>query len=287
MQDASEAAVQLTRFRVDGGDRVGYVDGAELVEVETSWSELLGLALENGAAVRAKSSGRRWSHADCEVLKPLDEACRGVFCIGLNYREHTEEVGNELGETPTGRPPIFFKLVDSMVGPTEPIVADPAVSKQVDWEVELGVVIGKAGRHIPVERVHEHIVGYTIVVDTTSRDLQREHVQWFMGKNAHAASPIGPCVVTADAFGFPPALEMSLSVNGVEKQRARTDKMMWSIAEFVAMTSDVVVLQPGDVFATGSPPGVGFARRPPEFLAKGDVLRAEIDGIGVLEHAVE
>lgn len=276
--------MQLARFTVEDQDRVGFVDGDELVEVESDWLDLLARVVEQREA--SGCGVARWPRQSCELLAPLEPSARGVFCIGLNYREHADEVGDELGEVPVEQPPIFLKLPESMLAPNRPLVLDPDLSKEMDWEVELGVVIGKGGRRIAADRVAEHIAGYTIVVDTTARDLQRGHIQWFIGKNAHQSSPIGPYVVTTDEVGFPPALELSLRLNGVEKQRARTDEMIWSIAEFISVTSRAVELKPGDVFATGSPPGVGFTREPPEFLSPGDLLRAEIDKIGVLEHVV-
>jgi 2-keto-4-pentenoate hydratase/2-oxohepta-3-ene-1,7-dioic acid hydratase in catechol pathway len=278
--------VHLARFRADGEERVGFADAGDLVEVAHSWIEVLGEALEAPSRIAAAATGARWPLADCELLPPLEATSRGVFCIGMNYQAHTAEVGSQLGAVPSGRPSIFLKLASSMLGPGKPLVLDPALSTEIDWEVELGVVLGRGGRRIPVERVGEHIAGYTIVVDTTARDLQREHVQWFIGKNAHQSSPIGPWVTTIDEIGFPPALGISLHVNGVEKQQARTDQMVWSIAQFIAITSESVELLPGDVFATGSPPGVGFTREPPEFLRSGDVLRADIERVGSLQHDV-
>jgi 2-keto-4-pentenoate hydratase/2-oxohepta-3-ene-1,7-dioic acid hydratase in catechol pathway len=279
--------VRLARFEVEGKNRIGFVDGREFVEVDSSWTGLLAYALDGLSGVEELATGARFALDSGRLLAPLEDTSRGVFCIGLNYRQHVEEVGDVLGEVRTGRPPIFLKLAASMLGPSNPLVLDQELSKEMDWEVELGVVLGRGGRRIPTDRVGEHVVGYTVIVDTTTRDLQREHVQWFIGKNSHRASPIGPWVTTVDEVGFPPVIELSLHLNGVEKQRATTDLMIWSIAEFVAITSESIELKAGDIFATGSPPGVGFTRQPPEFLTPGDKLRAAIEGVGTLEHAVE
>jgi 2-keto-4-pentenoate hydratase/2-oxohepta-3-ene-1,7-dioic acid hydratase in catechol pathway len=278
--------VRLARFRADHKDRVGFIDGESLVEVSVGWAEVLARVVEDRAGLASLGGGARWPIDECELLIPIDEATRGIYAIGFNYREHADEIGDELGDTRTGRPPIFFKIRPSLLAAGRALVLDPEFSKEMDWEVELGVVIGRPGRKIPVNKVGRHVAGYTVVVDTTARDRQREHGQWFIGKNAAASSPIGPWVTTVDELGFPPVVELSLSGNGVEKQRAASDNMIWRIEEFIAMTSQGIELQAGDVFATGSPPGVGFTRRPPEFLTRGDVLRAEISQVGWLEHAV-
>jgi len=278
--------LRLARFMADGKERVGSVADGHLTELGGSWAEVLGNVTDSSALAAQVPSGGRWPVEECELLAPLDPTGRGVFCIGLNYKEHADEVGQELGDRPAGRPSIFQKLAASMLAPGQPLCLDPDLSGEIDWEVELGVVIGKRGRRIPVERVAEHIAGYTIVIDVTARDLQRAHVQWFMGKNLHQSSPVGPWVTTLDEIGFPPVLELSLHVNDVEKQRSSTDQMVWGIPEFISMTSACVELQPGDIFATGSPSGVGFRRQPPEYLHPGDVLRAEIEHLGSLQHAV-
>jgi 2-keto-4-pentenoate hydratase/2-oxohepta-3-ene-1,7-dioic acid hydratase in catechol pathway len=278
--------VRLARFRADHKDRVGLVDGESLIEVPVGWTDALTRAVEDPAGLASLVAGARWPVDRCELLIPVDEATPGIYCIGFNYREHADEIGDELGDTRTGRPPIFFKIRSSLLAPGRALVLDPEFSKEMDWEVELGVVIGRPGRKIPVNQVDRHVAGYTVVVDTTARDLQREHGQWFIGKNAAVSSPIGPWVTTVDEIGFPPVVGLSLSVNGLEKQRAASDNMVWRIEEFIAMTSQGIDLQAGDIFATGSPPGVGFTRRPPEFLTRGDLLRAEISQVGWLEHAV-
>ena len=279
--------MRLARFVADGKTRIGFVTGDQIAELKGSWNEILSNFADGSSWIAPVTSGSQWPIAECELLAPLDSDSRGVICIGFNYREHAKEVGAQLGNRPAPRPSIFQKLASSMLAPGKPLHLDPGLSGEVDWEVELGVVIGKGGRHIPAEQVADHIAGYTIVVDVTARDLQRDHVQWFMGKNLHRSSPIGPWVTTMDEIGFPPVLQISLHVNDVEKQRSTTDRMIWGIDEFISMTSSCVELQPGDVFATGSPPGVGFSRQPPEYLRPGDLLRAEIQHLGRLEHDVQ
>lgn len=278
--------MRLARVAVDGREIVGRIDGSEVVELSGDWAGALRAVTPGGTGLTELETERRHPLSSCELLVPLDPVARGVFCIGLNYREHADEVAGSLGES-DGRPPIFMKLGASMLASAKPIVIDKQLSEEVDWEVELGVVLGLGGRRIPVDQVHEHVAGYTVVVDTTARDLQRAHGQWFIGKNSHASSPMGPWVVTVDELGFPPRTELWLRVNGVEKQRSSTDLMIVDIATFISITSESVELRPGDVFATGSPPGVGFTRQPPEFLRPGDVLEASVERVGSLKHAVE
>lgn len=278
--------MRLARVAVEGREIVGRIDGAEVIELSSDWTGALAAVVAEGGGLAELETDRRHPLATCELLVPLDPGARGVFCIGLNYREHADEVGGSLGEG-DGRPPIFMKLAASMLASAKPIVIDKQLSVEVDWEVELGVLLGRGGRRIPVDEVHRYVAGYTVIVDTTARDLQRAHGQWFIGKNTHAASPMGPWVVTVDELGFPLLTDLWLRVNGVEKQRSSTDLMIVDIATFISMTSESVELRPGDVFATGSPPGVGFTRQPPEFLRPGDVLEASIEGVGSLTHAVE
>ena len=277
--------MRLARFRADGEDRVGWLADEEIVEIGLRWAEAVVASLEPGRPAIAARSGRRRPLPRCTLLPPLPTGRGGLFCLGMNYRAHDEEAGGALGPR-ARRPAIFWKLASSCVGHGDAIEADPSISKEFDWEVELGVVIGRGGRHIAAERVGDHIAGYTVVNDVTARDLQRDHVQWFMGKNATRSTPVGPWLVTVDEMGYPPVLSISLTVNGVLKQRATTDEMIWSVGEFIAMVSETVELSPGDLFATGTPSGVGFSRTPPEFLAPGDVVCAQIERIGTLRNVV-
>lgn len=279
--------MRLARLAVDGRMIVGLIDGSYAVELTTDWVSALVASVPGGPGMRSLESGRRWPLTECELLKPLDTQSRGVFCIGLNYWEHADEFSEKVGVGRAERPPIFLKLAASVLDPYKPIVINRDLSSEIDWEIELAVVLGRGGRFIPADHVGTYIAGYTIIVDMTARDLQREHGQWFIGKNSHQSSPMGPWVVTVDELGFPPVTKLSLRVNGVEKQRSSTELMIVSIADFISITSESIELHPGDVFATGSPPGVGFTRNPPEFLKPGDVLEAVIDGVGNLVHSVE
>jgi 2-keto-4-pentenoate hydratase/2-oxohepta-3-ene-1,7-dioic acid hydratase in catechol pathway len=219
---------------------------------------------------------------------PIPRPHKNVFCVGWNYLEHFREgesirnTGQELPEHPV----FFSKAVTAVIGPTDPIPFDPQVSTAIDWEGELGVVIGTAGKNIPEADAMGHVFGYTVINDISARDLQRQHGgQWLKGKSLDGSCPMGPCIVTGDALN-PSDLRVITRVNGVTKQDSRTRHLYFKVPRIIAELSRGLTLEPGDVISTGTPQGVGFARTPPEFLAPGDLLETEIEGIGVLRNPV-
>lgn len=222
------------------------------------------------------------------LLAPIPIPRRNVICLGLNYSEHVKESygarGQEakLPETPV----VFTKATTAVTGPTGPIPYDPAVTTQLDWEVELAVIVGRAGKNIPAAEAMSYVYGYTVLNDISARDLQMAGKQYFKGKSLDGACPIGPWIVTADELPDPHNLRLICRVNGVVKQDGRTDIMIFNIPATIAYLSLGMTLLPGDIIATGTPDGVGFARTPPEFLQPGDVLESEIEGIGVLRNPV-
>ena len=163
---------------------------------------------------------------------------------------------------------------------------DPAVSEEIDWEVELGVILGKGGKNIREEDAYAHVFGYCVLNDVTARDLQDRHRQYFRGKSLDGYCPMGPWIVTADEIADPQNLNLRLLVNGVSKQESNTSMMIFSIPKIIAVLSNGMTLEPGDIIATGTPSGVGFARNPPEFLKPGDVVEAEVQDIGTLRNPV-
>jgi 2-keto-4-pentenoate hydratase/2-oxohepta-3-ene-1,7-dioic acid hydratase in catechol pathway len=171
-------------------------------------------------------------------------------------------------------------------GPFDPIPWDPAVTQQVDYEVELGVVIGTGGRNIPKSKALEHIFGYTVINDVSARDLQMRHLQWFKGKSLDGFCPMGPVVVTADEFGDPQTKRIMTRVNGVEKQNSTTANMIFPVDVIIEVLSRGMTLEPGDVIATGTPEGVGLGRTPQEFLNDGDVVETEVEHIGMLRNHI-
>jgi len=183
-------------------------------------------------------------------------------------------------------PVIFTKAPTAVTGPFDDVPVDWSVTSQVDWEVELGVVIGKPGRNIDRRHALDHVFGYTIINDLSARDLQNQHLQWFKGKSLDDFCPMGPVVVTGDELGDPQARRLRLRVNGVTKQDSSTADMIFPIDSIVEWLSKGLTLEPGDVIATGTPEGVGMGREPQEFLKDGDVVETEIDGIGTMKNRV-
>jgi 2-keto-4-pentenoate hydratase/2-oxohepta-3-ene-1,7-dioic acid hydratase in catechol pathway len=240
---------------------------------------------------KAKAAGRladaTLPASDVRLLAPLPQPRKNVFCVGRNYLEHIAEGERAQNKTigVTEHPVYFTKPPTAVVGPGAEVPIFPHVSENIDYEVELAVVIGKAGRDIPKERVFDHIFGYTILNDVTARDVQRRHGgQYFKGKGLDGSCPIGPVIVTSDALGDPSALGIRLSVNGETRQDGNTADMIFDIPTLIASLSEGLTLEPGDLIATGTPSGVGYAMDPPKFLKDGDVVVCEIDGIGRLEN---
>ncbi|MEO7000755.1 MAG: fumarylacetoacetate hydrolase family protein [Ktedonobacterales bacterium] len=224
------------------------------------------------------------------LLAPIPRPRRNIFCIGRNYAEHAAESLRAQGQqAPAGapRPNFFTKATTTVSGPYDDIPFDASVSAQMDWEVELGVIVGRSGRHIAKEQALEHVWGYLVLNDVSARDLQHAPgVQWFLGKSLDGSCPTGPWIVTADELPNPQTLRLSLRVNGELKQDDTTAHMIFDVATQIAALSHSLTLEAGDMLATGTPSGVGFARTPPEFLAPGDVMESAIEGISALRNRV-
>lgn len=219
---------------------------------------------------------------------PIPRPRKNVMCLGLNYRSHVVETSKPLQrELKNPDVPIFFtKAATSVNGPFDPIPWDRAATEQVDYEVELGVVIGVNGKNIPDGRALDHVFGYTVVNDVSARDVQFKHKQWFKGKSLDGFCPMGPCIVTADEFGDPQAKRLSLTVNGETRQDASTSEMIYGVAAIVDHLSRGMTLEAGDVIATGTPEGVGLGRTPPEYLKDGDLVETTVEGIGTLRNRI-
>ncbi|MCS7159780.1 MAG: fumarylacetoacetate hydrolase family protein [Gemmatales bacterium] len=206
-----------------------------------------------------------------------------VICVGLNYKDHAAESGAAIPAEPV----LFSKFSSAVIGPEEPIRL-PKVSKEVDYEAELVIVIGKRGRYIAEQEARPYIAGYTIGHDVSARDwqLRKPGGQWLAGKTFDTFAPIGPALVTRDEIPDPHQLHIELRLNGQVMQRSNTNQMIFSVDKLVSYISQVVTLEPGDLIFTGTPPGVGFARKPPVFLKPGDVVEIEIERIGILRNPV-
>ena len=251
-------------------------------------------AREAAGCAAAEAAAGRLAHAirsadSLRLLAPVPHPAKNVVCVGRNYAEHIAE-GERAQNIKIGitEYPVFFtKPATAVIGPGETIPIFPHLSTKIDYEVELAVVIGKAGRDIPPERALEHVYGYTILNDVTARDIQRRHGgQYFKGKGLDGSCPMGPWIVTADEVPDPAKLGIRLWVNGEARQDGNTAAMIFDIPTLIASMSEGMTVEPGDILATGTPSGVGYAMDPPGFLKDGDVVTCEIDGIGRLENPV-
>ncbi len=277
----------LSRYSLNGQQCVGAVAESRVRELDFGIRDALVLAAAGCTdAIEQGLNGRIHEITDVTLLAPVADTLRGVICVGSNYLEHQPDSADALVAEAATKPVIFLKSASAVAPPNAELELSTKVSSEFDWEVELGVVIGAPGRYVRREEAGRLIAGYTVINDITSRDLQREHVQWFIGKNIDAATPVGPWVVTRDELGVTPDLEISLEVNGRRKQLARTSQLLFDAGALIESISRVTTLEPGDVIATGTPPGIGLRSTPPEFLADGDTIEATVEGIGTLRNRV-
>lgn len=276
----------LTYRSADGRTRPGVLEGQKIRAITTATlREYIALAPHERIAWQAPDE--LIALAAVTLDAPVRPA-RNVFCVGRNYLEHAREGARALGrELKLPNVPTFFtKAPTAIAGPDAALALSGAVSREYDFEAELAVVIGAECKDVPEAEALHVVFGYTALNDVTARDLQREHGQWFKGKSLDSTCPIGPWIVTPEELGDPQSLELRLRRNGIEKQHSNTSKMIFSVPRLIAELSKGMTLLPGDVIATGTPEGVGFARTPPEFLTDGDVLEVEIERIGVLRNSV-
>jgi 2-keto-4-pentenoate hydratase/2-oxohepta-3-ene-1,7-dioic acid hydratase in catechol pathway len=213
---------------------------------------------------------------EAHLLAPILNPPR-IFCIGLNYRDHAIESKMEIPAVPT----VFLKLASAIVGPDAPIVL-PKNSSQPDYEVELAVVIGKGGFRIAADAWREHVFGYTILNDVSARDVQLATSQWVLGKSFPTFCPIGPAIVTADEIPDPHALDIRLSIDGEELQHSNTRELIFGVPALIEYISSITPLDPGDIISTGTPQGVGLGRKPQRWLRPGEMIVAEVAGLGSL-----
>ncbi|MBI1955175.1 MAG: fumarylacetoacetate hydrolase family protein [Acidobacteria bacterium] len=250
------------------------------------WRRIAMLAEE--CLLQPASAGIGHSLEKVRLHAPIPRPAKNIVCLGLNYKSHMEETARARGrEAKVPEAPVFFTKAPTAVnGPLGAIPWDPSVTEQVDYEAELAVVIGVSGKDIPREKALEHVFGYMVLNDITARDLQQRHLQWFKGKSLDGFCPLGPYLVTADEFGDPQKKRISLRVNGVLKQDASTAAMIFPVAAIIESLSRGMTLEAGDIISTGTPEGVGLGRTPPEYLREGDLVEAEVEGIGTLRNRV-
>lgn len=249
------------------------------------------LRMESGIETVAGMMKQYWEITDDTrpALIPIDkvrieapiERPGKIVALGLNYVDHVKETGRDVPEFPV----IFAKFPSSVVGP-EVDIKHPKLTQELDWEVELGVVIGRTCKEVSEEKALDYVAGYTVINDLTARDLQRGDGQWVRGKSLDGLCPMGPCIVTRDELGDGSGLRIHSKVNGVIKQDSTTSNLMYNVPQIVSYLSQAFTLEPGDVIATGTPSGVGFVRNPPEFLKPSDEVEVYIEKIGTVRNRI-
>jgi 2-keto-4-pentenoate hydratase/2-oxohepta-3-ene-1,7-dioic acid hydratase in catechol pathway len=277
--------MKLASYVADGRQCFGVVAGDGVVTLNQRLGgryASLREALAAGALadIGKAADGAKPDHklADIKWLPAIPNPGK-ILCAGINYRSHAAETGRELPKQPS----MFIRFVDTLIGHEGELIR-PSVSQHFDFEGELALVIGRGGRHIPVERALEHVAGYTCFVDGSVRDYQKISVT--SGKNFPGTGPLGPWIVTTDEIPDPGRLTLTTRLNGEVVQKSGTDLLIYSVPHIVAFCSDFTALSPGDVIATGTPEGVGHRRNPPLWMKPGDVLEVEISGIGTLRNRV-
>jgi acylpyruvate hydrolase len=263
--------MRLATIRTEGGTTAAQLDGDVLVPLDAAD---VGEVLAAGGLGRPRAGAAPVPAAEADFA-PVVPRPGKIICVGLNYRAHILETGRDLPQYPT----LFAKFADTLTGARDDLVL-PSVSEKVDWEVELGVIIGRPVYRATAAEAEAAIAGYTVVNDVSMRDWQRRTLQWLQGKMFERSTPAGPYLVTADEVGSAPDLEVRCEVDGVVMQQSRTSDLLFGVADIVAYASQAVTLRPGDLIATGTPGGVGNARTPPVYLQPGNVLRTWIEGLG-------
>ncbi len=274
--------------------KIGMVQGQDVVDlsrVVPTMLDFIGLGLDGLklAEELGKTAVSPLPLAAIKLHAPIPTPPRNVMCLGWNYAEHAAESaatkGLEIKELPK-LPIVFTKATTAVNAPYGDILLDTAVSDQLDWEAELAIIIGKQGKNILRDEAMAYIFGYTVLNDISARDLQKGGKQFFKGKSLDGSCPIGPWIVTADEIPNPQNLRITSRVNGVTKQDSNTRHMIFDIPAIIAYLSRGMTLLPGDIIATGTPSGVGFARTPPEFLRPRDVVECEIENIGIIRNQI-
>ena len=285
--------MKLLTYLHDNTPTLGLLRGEEVVALSSIAPDLLTLIAagpEALARVRdyAATAPPALALSDARLLAPIPTPRRNVICLGKNYAEHARESYEARGEQviTTEYPVIFTKATTSVNGPYDDIPVDDAISAQMDYEAELAFIIGRPARRVTRAEAMSYVFGYTVLNDVTARDLQTAHKQFHVGKSLDGCCPIGPWIVTADAIADPHALRITCHVNGELRQDSTGEVMTFDIPAMIEILSRTMTLLPGDIIATGTPSGVGFARKPPVFLRPGDVVECAIEGIGAIRNQI-
>jgi acylpyruvate hydrolase len=274
--------MKLATLRATAGTVAVRVDSDSAVEIDgyTDVGALLANAGWRGIAEAASGTAHPLTEIADERWAAVVPAPSKIVCVGLNYRNHILEMGRELPEFPT----LFAKYPEALIGPYDPIVLPAYAAQAVDWEAELAIVIGSTARRLDLSDAAAAIAGYSVINDVTMRDYQYRTPEWFQGKTFEATSPFGPVLVTTDEYGVD--TDIRTEVDGEVMQHSNTSDLVFDPAALVSYISKIVTLNPGDVIASGTPGGVGHARKPPRYLGNGSVLTTVIEGIGSISSPV-
>jgi 2-keto-4-pentenoate hydratase/2-oxohepta-3-ene-1,7-dioic acid hydratase in catechol pathway len=301
--------MRIATFGSQDKPRVGIVEGDAILDLDMGFKRFAQLggpasvpeliaggddmlsrirSVVESARTKLDEAGLWQPVSSVRLLAPLPRPTKNVFCVGRNYKLHIEEGARARGVEPSYPkvPEFFSKPRTTVIGQDDEIRLDPAVTQKLDYEVELAFVIGRECRDVPAAKASEVIFGYTVLNDVSARDLQSAHGQWFKGKGLDTSCPIGPWIVTADEFGSPAGHNIMLRVNGETRQSSSTGDMLFDCAAIVESLSQGMTLEPGDIITTGTPSGVALGMVPQLWLKDGDVIEAEIEGIGILRNRV-
>ena len=299
--------MKLVTYRLGQNEaRMGVISGRLIIDVEKfgkkvnleltssmlDFIELGPIAVESLDAALKDSNSRDYvgisvPYENAKILAPIPRPKKNIFGIGLNYKDHIGEASKPLdtsSELPQ-EPVIFSKFPTAVIGDQDPICHNQNITKQLDWEAELAVIIGTKCDRVKNKDALNNVFGYTVINDISARDCRRAG-QWVVSKSQHSFAPMGPCIVTADEIKDPHNLNVSCHVNGIEKQNSNTKYMLFNISDLIEDISQGILLEPGDIIATGTPEGVGAGRNPQEFMWHGDVLETSIEGIGKIRNPI-
>ncbi len=290
--------MKLVTFEADGPPHVGVLDGDVVADVTSADPTITGVleAIIDGDDIMGRiselvSPATRIALCEVRLMAPIPRPRKNIAAVGRNYLDHAREFsdsGFDASEEQTvpDHPIIFTKAVTSVIGPRDAIDSGNDPTGTTDYEGELGVVIGREGIAISPDDAMDHVFGYTVINDVTARELQKRHVQWYIGKSPDTFCPMGPCVVTADDIPDIGAAWLHTRVNGELRQEAPISALIFDIPTLISTLSSVMTLEPGDIIATGTPVGVGIGLDPPIYLKAGDLVEVEIDGIGAIRNPV-
>ena len=290
-QNEARMGVISDRLIIDV-EKFGKKVNLELTSSMLDFIELGPIAVKSLDAALKDSNSRDYvgisvPYENAKILAPIPRPKKNIFGIGLNYKDHIGEASKPLdtsSELPQ-EPVIFSKFPTAVIGDQDPICHNQNITKQLDWEAELAVIIGTKCDRVKNKDALNNVFGYTVINDISARDCRRAG-QWVVSKSQHSFAPMGPCIVTADEIKDPHNLNISCHVNGIEKQNSNTKYMLFNINDLIEDISQGILLEPGDIIATGTPEGVGAGRSPQEFMWPGDVLETSIEGIGKIRNPI-